>query len=200
MANINLISARRAERVRLTKIVRALMVSIVGTGVLSAGAVTYMLTAQILAAGELKNTEARLAQLRPILDEIESAERERADLQPKLTTLSQAQQKSSRWNGVMDGLKRVIPEGTWLTSVSVEGAADTGQTMKVNGITVNQSRVGETMYRLTQQSDYYSKVDLRYTRTTKVENQDNVEFELAAQLAQPQTEGKQEGSNATKTN
>jgi Tfp pilus assembly protein PilN len=99
---------------------------------------------------------------------------------------------------MMDGFKRAVPEQTWLTNVSVEKAAE-NKILKINGVTVSQSRVGETMYRLSQQPDFYSKVDLRYTQTMKSASEDNVEFELAAQLNLPQPEKVVEG-NAAKTN
>ncbi len=200
MANINLISARRAERVRLTRIAKGLVLGLVGSGVLSAGAVTFMLTRYLMAKTRVVAADARLAELRPILEEIESAERERTQLQPKLVTLSQAQKNTSRWFGIMEGLKRVVPQQTWLTGVTVEGNEEAGRVIRVNGITVNQSRVGETMYRLTQQPDFYSKVDLRYTRTTRVEEQENVEFELAAALNTPESEAKAKEPHATQTN
>jgi Tfp pilus assembly protein PilN len=200
MANINLISTRRAERVRLTRVARGLIAAIVGTGVLAVGTVAYLATCQFVTAGELTTAEAKLSQLRPILEEIENAERERGSLQPKLVTLGEAQQKTNRWNGILDGLKRVVPTQTWLTSVAVEGNAESGRLLRVNGITANQSRVGETMFRLTQQPDYYSKVDLRFTRATKINDRDNVEFELAAQLAQPQLDTKVQVGRANQAN
>ena len=200
MANINLISARRGERVRLTKLSRGLLTAVVATSVLSAGAVTFMMTRLVFANARLGAAEARLAELRPVLQEIEDAERERAELKPKLTTLTDAQGRTSRWNGIMEGLKRVVPEQTWLTSISVEGQGEAARVMRVNGITINQSRVGETMYRLTQQPDFYNKVDLRYTRTTKLDQRDNVEFELAAELNQPELEKEKGEQDETQAN
>jgi Tfp pilus assembly protein PilN len=199
MANINLISARRAERVRLTKVARGLAVALLASGVLSAGAVMFMLTRFVMAKQRVAQAESRLAVLRPILEEIEAAEQERRDLQPKLVTLTDAQKSTNRWFGIMEGLKRVVPEQTWLTNLSVEGNPETGRIIRVNGISNNQSRVGETMYRLTQQPEYYSKVDLRFTRTTQVETRENVEFELAATLYQPEQPKAEEG-DATQTN
>jgi len=94
-----------------------------------------------------------------------------------------------------------VPEQTWLTSVSVEKSADALQTMKIDGVTANQSRVGETMYRLSLQPDFYKHVDLRFTQTTKGDTGDaNVDFELAAQLSQPEAQQKAGDAHAVKTN
>lgn len=200
MANINLISARRAERVRLTRIARGLVTSLIAGGVLSAGAVAFMLTRQVVASQRLSAADARLAELRPVLREIEDAEGERAALQPKLVTLTEAQQRTRHWYGILLGLKRVVPAQTWLTNVAVEKAGAESSLLRVNGVTINQSRVGEAMYRLSQQPDFYSHVDLRYTRTAKNEQGENVEFELAAQLVQPESKASKGSTDATQAN
>ena len=200
MANINLISARRADRVRLTKVARGMVVSTVVAGALGVMAMGYMGSRVWIAGGRVAQLDTELAKLRPVLAEIEADEAERKGLLPKLETLTTAQGTTKRWFGIMDGLKRAVPAQTWLTNVSVERAGDIAQAIKLNGLTVDQSRVGETMFRLTQQPDFYKKVDLRYTTTTTVDSQASVEFELAAQLNQPELEPKDGEGNASQTN
>ena len=200
MANVNLISARRADRVRLTKISRGLTLATIATGAVSGLLILVMSTRLLTAQGDVATADKELSKLRPVLQQIESEEHERSGLTPKLTTLTDAQQSTRRWFGIMDGLKRAVPEQTWLTNVSVEGNAETGRVMRIDGVTANQSRVGETMYRLSQQPDYYKQVNLRYTQTTKMDTGDNVEFELAAQLNQPDGKPKAGDPNAAKTN
>lgn len=196
MANINLISARRAERVRLTKIAKGLLAATVCAG--AVGMVGMLVVGgQVMSAqAKVAAAEKELETLRPILAQMEADQRERSLLQPKLVTLTEAQQTTRRWFGMMDGFKRAVPEQTWLTNVSVEKSSESSKILKINGVTVNQSRVGETMYRLSQQPDFYTKVDLRYTQTMKTDLADNVEFELAAQLNLPQPEKKDEGDAA----
>ena len=199
MANVNLISNRRAERVRLTRIARGLTAALVVTGIISFGTVMFSAGQYLVARARIGAAEAELTRLKPVLAGIEAAEKERDILRPKLTTLTDAQKSTNRWFGIMDGLKRGVPEQTWLTNVSVETAADGPQTMRINGMSVNQSRVGETMWRLNQQPDYYKSIDLRYTQTTKLETQDIVEFELGAHLNQPELEAKGAEGNATES-
>src|SRR5207249_1152722 len=93
-----------------------------------------------------------------------SAESERANLAPKLETLTLAQKRTRRWYDLLEGLKHAIPEETWLTTLAVEQAGD-APSIKINGVTSNQARVGETMIRLNAQAEQYNKVDLRYTQT-----------------------------------
>ena len=182
MANINLISARRAERVRLTRLARGLTLAcLVATG-LGVATLGFMGSQIYLAKSSVDALEKELAKLRPIREQIQRDEKDRLALQPKIATLTQAQGATKRWFGIMEGLKRADPENTWLTNLAVEQNGETGQTMKINGVTVNQSRVGETMYRLSGQPEFYQRVDLRFTTVSKGEDSENVEFELAAPL------------------
>src|SRR5256885_1217972 len=120
MANINLISVRRAERLRLDRTARGLVTAVVVTGALGLGAFGFMGTRYLIAQAHVSAANAELQKLRPVLDEIASAEHERTALQPKLVTLTQAEDRTKRWFGIMEGLKRAVPEQTWLTNLSVE--------------------------------------------------------------------------------
>jgi Tfp pilus assembly protein PilN len=199
MANVNLISTRRSERVRLTKISKGLVVGTIGAGVVSLLGILVVGGQVMSARGQVAEVDRELSKLRPIIQEMEADQKERGVLQPKLATLTDAQLQTRRWFGMMEGFKRAVPEQTWLTNVSVEKSGENTKVLKINGVTVNQSRVGETMYRLSLQPDYYSKVDLRYTQTLKSSLLDNVEFELAAQLNLPEPDKKGE-AGATKAN
>lgn len=201
MANINLISARRAERVRLTRVTRGLLAGIAGTTVVGFGAFS-LLAFQLLAVNaHFGDVQAKLIKLRPILKQIEADQAERAALQPKILTLTEAQKKTQRWYDILEGMKRAIPEETWLTNLAVEkGAVDTPGALRLTGTTVSQTRVGETMYRLTQQPNYYKKVDLRFTQTNQVDTHSEVAFELVAQLVGTEPEKKKDDHNAPKTN
>lgn len=200
MANINLISARRADRVRLSRIAKGLTAAVVAAGALAVGAITLLSFQLLVSKGRIAEADARLMTLRPILAEIESDEAEQKALQPKLKTLLEAQKRTSRWFAIMEGLKRAVPDQTWLTNVSVERVANVPAGIKINGITVNQTRVGETMTRLTLQEDNYKKVDLRYTQASPDRERESVEFELVALMNQPELEQKGDSSSATKAN
>ena len=203
MANVNLISARRQERLRLTRITKLLLVAVVGASSVGAFGLVFMFGKLWQANEQIRKADEQLTQLRPIIQQIESDEAERVGLQPKLITLTDAQTRTRRWTGIMDGLEKAIPTETWLTNLAVEKQGDTGHLMRMNGITSNQTRVGETMYRLTLQPDYYKKVDLRYTQSQARpgEKTPKVEFELAAQLTElPDSSANTGDVDATKAN
>ncbi len=199
MANVNLISGRRADRVRMNRVSRALLMALVGTVTVGLGGVTFMLGQWVVANGRIDHTEKQLEVLKPILTEIEAAKGEREQLMPRLTTLTEAQKQTTRWHGMMEGLKRAIPEQTWLTNLTVERTAEGPTAIKLNGITIDQTRVGETMLRLSQQQEFYTAVDLRYTAESRTSDQDNVEFELAAQLNLPKPPKKETEGNAAQS-
>jgi Tfp pilus assembly protein PilN len=202
MANVNLISGRRAERVRLTRLARGLSLTCFVAAGLGLVTVGFMGSQIFLAKSSVAALEKELSKLRPIREQIEADEKERKGLQPKIVTLTQAQGATKKWFGIMDGLRRAVPEETWLTNVSVEQNGVTGQTMKINGVSVSQTRVGETMYRLSGQPQFYQRVDLRFTTVTKNNGHENVEFELAAPLSQAELAATTNAGarNATQTN
>lgn len=190
MANINLISSRRAERVRLARIARGLGVATVVALTLGLGSAAFMFGQILMTGASLAKAEAEMEKLRPVLDEIAVSEQRQAQLKPKLETLTQAQVRTHRWWSVMEGFKRAVPGDTWLTNLAVEKSSDDAQTVRINGITANQARVGETMYRLSQQQEFYKRVDLRFTQASQDPLDPKVEFELAAQMNPVEGEAK----------
>jgi len=188
MANVNLISARRAERVRFRKLAKGMMGGAALVAAIGVGALVFMSTQIVLANGDIAAAEEELKRLKPALDQIEADRRERAALLPKLTTLTEAQTRTKRWAGILEGLKRVTPEETWLTSFMVEKTGENASGLRLNGVASDQTRVGETMLRLNHQSEFYTKVDLRFTQAGRGQDLDRVEFELLAMLFQPEKE------------
>ena len=157
----------------------------------------------MMVKNELAGIQRELGRLAPIRTEIETNDSERSALKPKLDTLNEARLRTRRWWDILEGLKRAVPEQTWLTGISMEGRGEAGPTLRMTGTTVSQERVGETMLRLSEQSSYYSKVDLRYTQAAQGLFGDVVEFELASVIQpfelQPAAENKGTGDEA-KTN
>jgi Tfp pilus assembly protein PilN len=182
MANVNLISTRRTERVRLTRMARGLSLACVLAGGLGLVAVGFMGSQIFMSRSAIAGLDQELTKLRPIREQIERDERERVALQPRIDTLTVAQGDTQRWLGIMEGLKRAVPDQTWLTNVSVEESGPETKQLKLNGVTDTQARVGETMLRLNGQRDFYDRVDLVFTSNARAAGIDKVEFELRAAL------------------
>src|SRR6266542_1684045 len=113
MANVNLISARRAERVRLTRLSRVLLGGFIVTCLIGVACIGLMGLKILGVSVETAEVQRDLRRLQPIVDEISKAESDRNALQQKLTTLTQAQSRTQRWFGIMDGFKKAVPEETW---------------------------------------------------------------------------------------
>jgi Tfp pilus assembly protein PilN len=200
MANVNLIATRRADRVRLTRTARVLSLACVLAGGLGLVAVGFMGSQIFMARSAIAGLDQELAKLRPIREQIERDEQERIALQPKIETLTSAQKETQRWLGILEGLKRAVPDQTFLTNVGVEAAGADGKQLKLNGVTDTQARVGETMLRLNGQREFYDRVDLSFTTVNKTDGQEKVEFELKAALHTPEKPAVQGEGNATETN
>jgi Tfp pilus assembly protein PilN len=196
MISINMISARRAEHLRMLRWVRALGVatSVAAAAVL---AVNIFVRAQIFSTGAaLSVVDRELARLKPALDRLAEVERAREGLKPKLMVLGKAQGDTMKWFDVLVSLKRTVPTRAWLTSLNVEGGRDENQTVRLNGVTETQAMVGETMLRLNA-TKLYETVDLHYTQSSKFADRTTVEFEVAAHL--PPAEKPKHDADATQT-
>jgi Tfp pilus assembly protein PilN len=194
MVSINMIAARRAERLRLARITRALSLSAGMAGALLF-AIFATMSARIIATRiESARVDSQLARLQPTLDRIAALNQERNILKPKLVVLDNAQTATLRWHSVLADLQRSIPPQTWLIGLAVEGARDSDQTVRLNGVTMSQKLVGEAMLRLNQ-NRLYKAIDLHFTQSGKVGERDTVEFELAAHL-QPMEGAKNEVAQA----
>ncbi len=181
MISINMISARRAEHLRMLRWVRALglATAVVGAGML---AVNFFVRVQIFSTGaRLGAVEQDLSRLKPALDRLAQVQQSRDGLKPKLMVLTKAQSDTMKWYDVLVSLKKTVPTNSWLTSLNVEGGRDENQTVRINGITQSQSMVGETMLRLNG-TKLYDSVDLHFTQSGKLGEHETVEFEVAAHL------------------
>jgi len=186
MISVNMISARRAEHLRMLRWVRALGLAtmVAGAGML---VVNIFVRAQIFATGaSLNEVNQELSRLKPALDRLDQIQQARANLRPKLMVLDKAQSDTMRWYGVLVSLKHTVPTHAWLTSLNVEGGRDEAQTVRLDGVTESQSMVGETMLRLNA-TKLYQAVDLSYTQSGKTGDRDTVQFEVAAHLPPAET-------------
>jgi Tfp pilus assembly protein PilN len=181
MISVNMISARRAEHLRMLRWVRALGLTAVVAGAGMVGANIFVRAQIFSTVFALRAVDEQLARLKPALDRLAEVQQAREALRPKLLVLGKAQDDTMRWHRVLVSLKRTVPRTAWLTSLNVEGGRDEAQTVRLNGITQTQTMVGETMLRLNG-TKLYESVDLHYTQSGKMGERDTVEFEVAARL------------------
>lgn len=125
----------------------------------------------------------RANQLKPSVQEIESTEREIASLNPRLTTLSTAQEGTVQWMTILKHLASNTPEGLWLTSTRCSQNDPTKPVqIAFIGLSQNQESVGEFILRL-QACDQIENVVLKFTQERTVGTTSGIEFEVNADLA-----------------
>lgn len=181
MVSINMIAARRAERLRLSRATRILSFAVCTCAALLV-TVGLVMGGRILTVKyQTASVEAELVKLQPTIEKINAIERERTLLKPQIAVLDDAVLNTMRWHSVMADLQRSIPPQTWLTNLSVERQAEGQERLRLSGVTVSQKLVGEAMLRLNQ-NQLYNGVDLHFTQSGKVGSRETVEFELAAHL------------------
>jgi Tfp pilus assembly protein PilN len=181
MVSVNMIAARRAERLRLARATRVLSFGVCTAAALLVAVVAVMGGRILNVKFATARVEADLVKLQPTIERINAINRERALLQPQIAVLGDAVKNTMRWHGVMADLQRSIPPQTWLTNLSVERQAEGQERLRLNGVTVSQKLVGEAMLRLNQ-NQLYNGVDLHFTQSGKLGERETVEFELAAHL------------------
>jgi Tfp pilus assembly protein PilN len=183
MPNINLISARRAEKKKIEQWTRQLFYGLVG----SVGAFillgSYLGIQRLAMENERREAEEALLRLKPKLDRIAQINADKESLLPKVATLQQARADTLRWRAVLQVVSQSVPYDTWLTAINATGAGES-TVLRLVGSASSQSLVGDMMLRLNQHP-LFTKVDLTFT--TAVQSltgtaPSRFNFEVAAQL------------------
>lgn len=193
MPSINMIAARRAEKVRLEKMMRIAFLVIVGEAVLMLFLLGFMTTRIFSANREITRLDNELARIQPTVEKIKAYEAEIKKLEPRLNLLADSREQTMLWFNILQNLSRSMPEKTWVSNVTTSRAAPTGPagrekqsatTLTVRGMSVSQGLVGETMLRLGQYPEF-KKVNLDYTQEASSRDFEAVEFQLGALLNEP---------------
>jgi len=183
MPSVNMIAPRRAEKLRLERDMRRLVIVIIAELVIAAGLGGWVCTKLWTTNGRIADLNVQLTKLQPIVKEIKQYEQASAKLDPKLKLLGQAKDGTMRWFNTLDRLSASLPDSTYLTRVSTVISPDSKNqsTVSLNGVSSSQAKVGEIMLRINSIPDFRS-VDLHFTQKTLVGVNTAVEFEIGAQL------------------
>ncbi|MCX8073068.1 MAG: PilN domain-containing protein [Candidatus Binatia bacterium] len=155
MIRINLLPVREAERAlgRRRQISLAILTTIV---VLLAMALPYTLQGRRLA--ELEENIAKLQQEIARLDqqakEVKDLDAKRAELQAKLQVIEQLKRRRVGPVRALEDLSDATPEKLWLTEFT-----ESGGVVSIQGLAIDNQTIAEFMRRL-QQSNYFYEVDL----------------------------------------
>jgi Tfp pilus assembly protein PilN len=198
MPLINLIQEQRLSRQREERRGRLFFMGFVGTAIASAGAFGFLFLQTDAARGEVAKLEAQAQRLAPLLAQMEENNKQFGQLSPRLKTLVDAQDLTSRWDRILKHLAVQTPSKTWLTGIRCS-AQDPTKPVQVSfiGMAANQDLVGDFILRLQNCTDLES-VNLKYTQEKVVAEGIGIEYEVAGDLAgtaqaKPLNEEKKEG-------
>ena len=194
MPSINMIALRRAEKKRLERDVRRLMM-IICIELIAGVVLTGFLYARICSTqARVGDLEVQLVRLQPDVKRIQMLEAKTKELEPKIVLLNDAKDRTMHWYSLLDKLSKSLPEKTWVRNIdSSDPIPDKNESEIVfSGVAENQKLVGDMMLRLYANPDL-DNVGLRYTQTTSLGKHQMYEFQVAANLKTAKDEDKNKG-------
>jgi len=184
MPSINMIAPRRAEKRRLERDMRRLVLVILVELVCAVAGGGWVCTRLLTTHSRIADLDVQLARLQPIVKQIEDNERATKALAPKLDLLNKAKDRTMRWYNTLDRLTQSLPQSTYLTRLAAkktEKTENAGATVNLSGVSISQAKIGEMMLRLSAIPDF-QKVDLHYTQSSCVSGCPAIEFEIGATM------------------
>ena len=183
MPSINMIAPRRAEKMRLERDMRRLVIVIMAELVFAVGLGGWVCTKLLTTSNRISELNDQLSRLQPVVKQIENYQSATRKLVPKMELLNKAKEQTMSWYNILDRLTQSFPQSTYLTRVSTSAAERGEAATKVNltGISISQSKIGETMIRLQAIPDL-ENVELHFTQPASVRDAAALEFEIGAQV------------------
>lgn len=181
MPSINMIAPRRAEKKRLESNVRKLLLVII-VEIAVVVSISGLLVSRVYGTQSgISSLDKQLAKLQPTVDKITGYEKSTKELEPKLDALNQAKADTSKWCRVLHDLSISLPDKTWLTRISTTNNPNSKTiVVSLNGMSSDQSQVGQTMLRMHDMVADFENVDLNYTQKSAMGQINAVEFEMVA--------------------
>jgi Tfp pilus assembly protein PilN len=183
MPFVNLIKEDRLAAAKRDRQIRMFVLACVGIGAMSflgAGYFTFQ-------AGQYKSRatalEKALEEAKPYMKKIEDNKAEIAKLEPRIQTLTKAQDETLQWSHILDHLRSNMPEGVWLTGVTCQ-KQNPNEPIAVSfkGMSTTQEAVGFLIVRLDESKDL-DDAQLVFTQERRTENGKALEFEVKGLLA-----------------
>jgi len=182
MPYINLIQEQRQEARKNDSRARMFFLSFVGSLVMGAGVFGFLMFDQELLRLEKSQLEQKAQKLQPLAKRIENNLAEYADLQPRLTTLENANLATGHWSRILDHVSKNTPQSTWLTALRCTTSDPTKPTeVTFAGLSDRQELVGDFMLALQSCADL-TNVNLKFTREKMATYGRNIEFEVTADV------------------
>lgn len=201
MPLINLIQDQRLVAKKNERTARVFFMSFAISGALSVLSFGSLLIMKESVQNEASDLRVKAQKIQPIVDEIDATNREYSKLAPRVTTLTGAQETSTRWNRVLDHLAVHTPTETWLTNLrAMQTDPKSPVTLNFQGLSKRQELIGEFILRLQGSADL-TNVGLKYTQEKPAAVGSQLEFEVSGELEgtadeKERNETKKEGTSA----
>jgi type IV pilus assembly protein PilN len=102
--------------------------------------------------GQIKNTDAQIAALKPELDVIEKLKSEKNKITTEVNTIKELSKKRYLYVKILESMQNLIPEKAWITKMDVKD-----QTVSIEGRATEDSVISSFMQSL-EESAYFSNV------------------------------------------
>jgi Tfp pilus assembly protein PilN len=182
MPLINLIQEQRLATLKNEKASRLFFITFAASAALSVVGLGFLTFLKESADSEESSLKAKAQKLQPLLDEIANYESEYGKLSPRVTTLVNAQETTSRWNRVLTHLSTQTPTETWLTNIRAS-QPDLKKPVQIAfvGLSARQELIGELILRLQGCTDL-TDVGLKFSQEKNIQFGRQLEFEVNAGL------------------
>lgn len=183
MPLVNLIKEDRLARAAKERQVRGLAFMLVAVGALTVLSAGYFTVQTNQENSKVAALEAAFQKAKPFMQQIEDNKSEITRLEPRIQTLTSAQDATKKWYRILDHLKANMPEGVWLTSIQcTKQGPDSGVTLSLKGLSTSQEAVGYLILRV-DSSDDIDTPNLVFTQERRTEKGRALEFEVTGLLA-----------------
>jgi len=149
----------------------------------------------VLQVGKIESVEAAIADLKkeekrlaPIIKEVDLLEKQKAELQRRISIIKKLRKESSLTVHVLDEVANIIDnERMWLGSLSQQGGS-----LQLKGTALDNETVAQFMEAL-KLSEYVKSVNLSSSTLKKVGGRDFKNFALSCSVGFPQSEQAEQG-------
>jgi Tfp pilus assembly protein PilN len=149
-------------------------VSLVGMGV--------MLIMRENVRGQSADVRAVIARIQPIMNDIDRSKKQLGVLNPRLTSLQDAQSITRHWTNALAHFSKNVPGGVWLTAIKSQQKAKEGNVeVTLNGVSLKQEGVGDLMLRMKGLQDF-TDVQLKFTQEDRNPDLSTIRYEVLAKL------------------
>ncbi|MFQ3548372.1 MAG: PilN domain-containing protein [Armatimonadota bacterium] len=198
MPSVNMIAPRRAEKKKLERDMRRLLYVALVLIIAAIGVIGWYGTQMYTMKNHIADLDVQIAKLDPVVKTIKKYQAATKELTPKLELLNEAKYKTMRWYNTLDQLTQSLPESTFLTRIGNTSDSGKGEVtaLTISGVSSSQTRVGETMLRLSTIEEFRS-INLKYTKESGKGMNTAVEFEIGADLKAPKSSKGAEDKNGS---